>query len=262
MANAEQISEQEIDRFHNLVGESFLTSLQLKLQVKQVAELFNWKAALPGMTVFYTAKPLIKATPVEYYDTQPLFTFSEPDIKIPLWVSWGEEWIKSQAVRSRSATNATLDLVGVSLCFHVGNSRQQKTQILRAEWDNPNRRGRDAAQPHWHIDPNIIDLPSWGFEQSNQVKEGLQELSGLENERVSPGLNFWSLHRLHLGMAGWTHRQDHPKCWQHKLDLDIIAEWLRRVLAYCKTIVFGIDLAARSDLRRGADISMAGGGRE
>jgi hypothetical protein len=28
------------------------------------------------------------------------------------------------------------------------------------------------------------------------------------------------------------------------------------------SIVFGIDLAARSDLRRGADISMAGGGRE
>jgi len=234
MANAEQILEEEINRFHTLVGESFLTSLQLKLQVKQVAEQLNWKAALPGTTVFYTAKPVVKAAPIEFNDNQPLFCFSEPNIKVPLWVSWGEEWKKSQAVRSRGATKATLDLVGVSLSFHVGNSRQQKTQILRAEWDNPNRRGNKSAQPHWHIDPNIIDLPSWGFEQSNQVKEGLQELSPLENEPVSPGLNFWSLRRLHLGMAGWTHRHDDPQCWQHRLDLDNIAEWLKRVLAYCK----------------------------
>jgi len=99
------------------------------------------------------------------------------------------------------------------------------------EW-NPSHRGRDSAQPHWHIDPKIIDLPSWGFEQSN--KGGLQELSDPEGELVAPGLKFWSLRRLHLGMAGWTHRQDHPQCWQHKLDLDIIAEWLKRVLAYCK----------------------------
>lgn len=234
MANVEKISDQEIGQFHNQLIEAFSTCLQLELQIKQVDEQLNWKAALPGTSVLYTAKSASQKTIVDFHDRQQIFRFSDHHQMAPLWVYWGEKWKKSQIAQSRNMAKATLDLVGVKLCFHVGNFGQQKTQILRAEWDNPKLQGNEVAQPHWHIDPNLMDLPSKGRDYPVPVSGGLVELSALQEGLAVSAPNSLSLRRLHLGMGGWRHQEAHPQCWQHKLDLDTIAEWLKRVLVYCK----------------------------
>ena len=46
---------------------------------------------------------------------------------------------------------------------------------------------------------------------------------------------FWSISKLHLGMAGWTAASQSPRCWQHPLDCGDLAkpvEWLAKVLSY------------------------------
>jgi hypothetical protein len=238
MANVEKISDQEIEKFHSQLIEAFSTCLQLELQIEQVDKQLNWKAALPGISVLYTAKSASRKTIVNFQDGQQMFSFSEPDRMAPLWVYWGEKWKKTQVVQSRKTAAATLDLVGVKLCFHVGNFGQKKTQILRAEWDNPKLQGNEVAQvaqPHWHIDPNLMDIPSNGCDNPVPVSGGLVELPATQEGLAFSAPNSLSLQRLHLGMAGWRNQETHPQCWQHKLDLDAIAEWLKRVLVYCKS---------------------------
>lgn len=241
MANAEQVTEGQLAQFHVAVEKAFSDAFAISLQINSTVEGFDWKSALPTSKVYFAAKPTRKSLIVESRNEDRggqrfLFGFSEPDAVVPLWVSWSEEWVKTSASSTRRRTSPMLDLIGVSIGFYAGNANKEKTQILRSEWDNPKARGNEAAQPHWHIDPNIIDLPSWSREQpvSKTNADGLEELSVAEGTLVPLDPGFWSLQRLHLGMAGWKHRPENPQCWQHKLELETIAEWLGRVLAYCK----------------------------
>jgi hypothetical protein len=242
MANAEQVTEGQLAQFHVAVEKAFSDAFAISLQIDSSNEGFDWQSALPTSKVFFAAKPTRKSLIVESRNEERggqkfLFGFSEPGAIVPLWVSWSEEWIKTKVASRGRQPIPMLDLIGVSVGFYAGYANKEKTQILRAEWDNPKARGNEAAQPHWHIDPNLIDLPSWSREQPIQraTANGLEELSAAEGTLVTLDPGFWSLQRLHLGMAGWKHRNDSPECWQHKLELDIIAEWLGRVLVYCKT---------------------------
>jgi len=242
MANAEQVTEGQLAQFHVDVEKAFSDAFAISLQIDSSNEGFDWKSALPTSKVFFAAKPTRKSLVVESSNEKRggqkfLFGFSKPDAIVPLWVSWSEEWVKTSIPSTRRKPAPMLDLTGVSIGFYAGYANIEKTQILRSEWDNPKARGNEAAQPHWHIDPNLIDLPSWGREQpvSSVAADGLEELSVAEGTLVPLDPAFWSLQRLHLGMAGWRHRQESPQCWQHKLELEIITEWLGRVLVYCKT---------------------------
>jgi hypothetical protein len=209
--------------------------LSLNIAVHSVGEALDWRGALAGTKVFFVAKPAANNAMVEFLeDSSIAFGISEPGALVPLWVSWGEEWVKAASTQRRRRTEPTLDLVGVSLCFYAGNAAKKKTQILRAEWDNTFQRGNNAAQPHWHIDPNLIDFPSWKSEQPPQAPEGLEELPATETPLIPVEPGFWELQRLHLGMGGWRHHADSPQCWQHKLELELVAAWLQRVLVYCK----------------------------
>ena len=235
MPSAEQVTGGQLGEFHADIAAAFDAVLELKLRVRQVDETLDWKGVLVATKVFFTAIPSTYGALVEFSgDGTIAFCISEPGASVPLWVSWREEWVKALANRRRGRTEPTLDLVGVSICFFAGNAAQMKTQILRAEWDNPKHRGKDAAQPHWHIDPSLLDLPSWKTETPTQVTGGLEELTLQEGLLVALEPGFWNLQRLHLGMAGWKHRGNSPVCWQHKLELESISEWLGRVLAYCK----------------------------
>lgn len=208
MPSAEQVTEGQLGQFHAAVAAAFDAGLKLKLGVRQADETLDWKGALVATKVFFAAKPVTNDTRVEFLDDRMIaFSISDPGASIPLWVSWREEWVKALAGRQRGRAEPTLDLVGVSICFFAGNAAKKKTQILRAEWDNPKHRGNDAAQPHWHIDPNLIDLPSWKAETPVQVAGGLEELTTQEGLLVALEPGFWELQRLHLGMAGWKHRK-------------------------------------------------------
>lgn len=235
MPSAEQVTEGQLGQFHADIAAAFDTGLNLDLTIRQVDETLDWKAALVSTRVFFAAKPSTNSARVEFQDNGKIaFSINQrDDASLLLWVSWGEQWVKSTG-RQRGRTGPTLDLVGVSICFLAGNAPKKRTQILRAEWDNPNRRGNDAAQPHWHIDPSLMDLPFCRAEGRAQVTGDLEELTAQENSfrELEPG--FVGLKRLHLGMAGWKNRGDSPVCWQHRLELEYIADWLGRVLVYCK----------------------------
>lgn len=234
MANAEQVTEGQLAQFHVAVEKAFSDAFALNLKIKPFDEKFDWKPALPTAKVFFAAKPASANLIVEYRNEgrggqKVLFNFTAPDANIPLWVSWSEEWIKSGDVSSRRKTQPMLDLIGVSLGFFAGNANKEKIQILRAEWDNPKARGNEAAQPHWHVDPNLIDWNQDLLVQSSD-SGGLEELTVPGETLVSIDPGSWSLQRLHLGMAGWKHQQESPQCWQHKLELGTLSDWLKRVL--------------------------------
>ena len=236
MGTSQQVTEGQLDQFHVAVADAFRDGLGIKLAVQPFDDCVDWKSALPSTEVFFTAKPATSEKMIEFLQDRSLaFGFNCPGALVPLWVSWGEKWVKAPAARNRRRPGPSLDLIGVSICFYAGNTAKQKTQILRAEWDNPSQRGANAAQPHWHIDPDLIDLPSWSPEQKLEAPESLEELPIAERSLVSIEPGFWGLQRLHLGMAGWTHHTDSPKCWQHKIELNAISEWLKRVLIYCRS---------------------------
>lgn len=240
MPNAEQITNEQVKQFHAAVEQAFSTVFSVGLKVGVSEEGFDWLAAIPGAAVYFQGKPSRENQDFEFYNSQLggnriLFRLNEITA-LPLWVSWSEEW-KKASVGSRRKHEPALNLVGVSVGFYTGVPRRDKTLLIRAEWDNPNQRGNEAAQPHWHIDPNLIDLPSWNSEFSvgNTPAAGALEELSVEEGASTIALGFHSLQRLHLGMAGWMHENDNPRCWQHRLELGTVADWVKAVLRYSKT---------------------------
>ncbi len=234
MASVEKVTELELGQFHSAVEVAFSEGLKVPVSIRRVDETLDWIGALPKTPVFFAARPADNRAKAEVLPDRSMgFEFTDGTAHIPLWVSWREEWVKAIPARGRRRPAPTLHLVGVSTCFYVGNTARQKTQILRAEWDNPAHRGNNAAQPHWHVDPDLIDLPSWSPEPRFEMPHGLTELPASEGPQLSPETCFWRVRRLHLGMAGWTHHTDSPQCWQHTIQLSVITGWLKRVLLYC-----------------------------
>ena len=131
------------------------------------------------------------------------------------WAGWYEEW--------NSNGDGNFELVGACCTFYWGRWREEKKiQLLRAEWDNHARRGRNAAQPHWHFDREILSVSSFARRDPQETlasQDGQEripaDLEGglLELDVVSP-LQRLSLSGVHLGMAGWEHNGAHPACWQ------------------------------------------------
>ena len=137
MATAQQVTEGQLGLFHAAVATAFAEGLNLNVAVPSVGETLDWRGALAGTEVFFVAKPAKKNAMVEFLDDRSIaFGISEPGALVPLWVSWGEKWVKATSMQQRRRIEPTLDLVGVSICFYAGNAAKKKTQILRAEWDN------------------------------------------------------------------------------------------------------------------------------
>lgn len=66
------------------------------------------------------------------------------------WVSWHETWLK------QDSTDYVLLNAGWTL-FEGLPGNQEKTQVLRADWDQLEHRGsKRAGQPHWHFDHELF----------------------------------------------------------------------------------------------------------
>lgn len=149
-----------------------------------------------------------------------------------LWASWHEDW--------KCSARSEFDLVGAGWTFFWGvDGRLNETQqILRAEWDQPLYRGVNVAQPHWHIDTDLmVGYVSPPCSQTGLDRPGLEELPqgtpGTLIEITAPeGIQEISISGMHLGMAGWGHHDHHPKCWQmlSAALLDELVVWSCRTL--------------------------------
>jgi hypothetical protein len=231
MPGVEKVNSSKLSNFHGSIEAAFRSCLDLHLRIVPKNEHFDWEAALPGTIVFFEAKPSSSLIEAQHLaDRTIVFLFAELPNGVPLYVAWGEQWVKNPT--RGTDREPSLALVGVSAQFYIGSTPRIKTQLIRAEWDNPMRRGNDAAQPHWHIDPNVIDIPFWAPSHSTG-SEQLEELPATSNEDMG-GPSFWAAQRLHLGMGGWLHFSDNPRCWQHAIEPASITIWLERVLTYCK----------------------------
>lgn len=233
-----------LSKFHTRIAEVFTAAVKVPSKIVIQSSTDDWEKSLPGTVVFFEMRPKVQNAVFETLageigGLKILFPFGSDAGTYPSWVAWSEEWKKrpTDTQPKGRSSRPKLDLIGVSLTFYAGNEWQQKTQVVRAEWDNPTKRGTKAAQPHWHIDSNLFDVQSWGA-LLPPMPTGLEELPpyipGVEE--VQPG--FWSMQKLHFGMSGWLHAEAAPQCWQTPLgknNLDEIVVWAGRVLEYCRS---------------------------
>jgi hypothetical protein len=157
-----------------------------------------------------------------------------------VWAGWHEEWYRDE--------HGVFDLVGVGWTFFWGVSGRLgcEQQVLRAEWDQvpdtqdqKHRRGKIAAQPHWHLDTGIMV----GYSEPVLRTEPMIELTELEEfaaeahsdlEEIGgrSGIQDLDFSGMHLGMGGWENHDKHPRCWQVSVceDWSAVILWAERTL--------------------------------
>jgi hypothetical protein len=150
-----------------------------------------------------------------------------------VWASWHEEW--------QCEKKGDFDLVGVGWTFFWGvdGRLSRETEIVRAEWDHVKHRGGFAAQPHWHIDTEMMvgftrprsTQPSVN-EPADLVELPRPESDGLVEIGESLEIQGIDVSGMHFGMGGWEHHDTHPRCWQSALTTELteLVLWAERSL--------------------------------
>lgn len=176
---------------------------------------------------------------------------SAPVGKYQSWITWSDTWVKR--------TPELFDFIGLSIGFYSGpasSDRDVRWKIVRAEWDDPRSRGEESAQPHWHVDPDVLDRkkslraltgdfastpardaadgPIESLATANPMLPLTPILPPLDAESAEATL---SMKHLHLGMSGWFYGRDKMpgSCWQHPLTdakLDNCIDWIEHTLDY------------------------------
>jgi hypothetical protein len=159
----------------------------------------------------------------------------QPPEEPTLWAGWYEQW--------RATGGEKFNLVGLSWTFYWGVLYRPRKAILRAEWDSLQYRSPRAAQPHWHVDPDLL-VDSYrrvpATEPQYLAGSDLIELpvedTGLVEILDPTGLQELSLQGMHLAMGGWQHADSHPGCWRYALPAkwSEITNWAERTLTYAK----------------------------
>lgn len=119
-------------------------------------------------------------------------------------------------------------LVGLSYSFFLRRNYDSFfPQLLRAEWDHVLCRGDGVAQPHWHIDSEVLfEIPTSPRSPPANEAEDLDSRSDTINEDVSG---------IHLGMGGWTQNaEDSPRCWQNAVSPEAVLRWTSALFTYMR----------------------------
>lgn len=144
------------------------------------------------------------------------------------WVSWDELWEKREGPEYH--------LLGAGWTLFKGFwGVSQKTQVLRAEWDQlPDRGSKDAGQPHWHVDQPLYG-PKAG---EREIRPGLVEapVETLARGWGQDESESESLNRFHLAMGTWDGSKGHPGCWQRSYEQDCrkLEDWCVKTLKYLR----------------------------
>jgi len=153
----------------------------------------------------------------------PLSTLSSFHL-YTFWVSWHETWLK------QDSTNYVLLNAGWTLFEGLPGS-QDKTQVLRVEWDQlPHRGSKRAGHPHWHFDHELfISAAPEKVEIAPGLVEVYKDDTFAMERRASVGF-------IHLAMGTWNKNAGHPECWQRTYEDDCqqLRDWCIKTLKYLK----------------------------
>ena len=152
-----------------------------------------------------------------------------------LWAGWQEEWVCQGGDH--------FDLKGAGWTFFWDiMGKDEKIQILRAEWDQINFQGGHAPQPHWHVDTEFM-IPfqktksnhTYLIEGSSELEEISISVEHSTLEELQPPFHLQDVYisGMHLGMGGWQNQSSHPACWQRSVNgqwVELIV-WAERVLS-------------------------------
>lgn len=259
-----KLNSREMHRLHSAIKDAIVGCLGYGVAVQPSSERDGWKRASTGAVVTFFLRPsdgaditASRAQRARGDVALVLPLFPDESDEHTVWVGWYEEW-KATGIDA-------FELVGASWTFFWGASyNDDKTQLFRAEWDNPSQRGGNAAQPHWHFDRKLLGTvyrrqvapessgPTPGSADAaleelpvpKAITDGLVEIGVDIQEAVPEGLRDLHLSGLHFGMAGWANPGDHPKCWQCTIhDGTQMVRWAKGSLAHAK--------AEFSNLRKG-----------
>lgn len=145
------------------------------------------------------------------------------------WVSWYEAWLKEDS------GNFVLLNAGWTL-FEGLTGSQEKTQVLRVDWDQlPHRGSKRAGHPHWHFDHDLFISAEPG---KIEVKPDLVEVSSDDPFAMK---RWTSVGFIHLAMGTWNQGKNHPECWQRTYEDDCrqLRDWCVKTLIYLREQVGG-----------------------
>lgn len=145
------------------------------------------------------------------------------------WVSWYEAWLK------HDSSNFVLLNAGWTMFEGLPGS-QEKTQILRVDWDQlPHKGSERAGHPHWHFDHELFISAE---PDKVEIAPGLVEV--LTDEAFTTQ-RWTSVGFIHLAMGAWNKNADHPECWQRTYEDDCqqLRDWCVKTLRYLKEQVGG-----------------------
>ena len=145
----------EIKDLHIRITKRIRNILGHRIQIIPAGGLTNWERAASHTIIrFY----IVVTDDSERQDFVlrdrggrcPVFMVKQfTDLNGGVWAVWDEEWV--------SESGAEFCLIGAGWTFFWGiEGQEQKAQILRAEWDQIERRGGFAPQPHWHVDSELV----------------------------------------------------------------------------------------------------------
>jgi len=230
----------EIKYLHRRIAKRIRNILGHRIQIIPAGRLTNWERAASHTIIrFY----IVVTDDIGKQDFVlrdrggrcPVFIVKQfTDQNRGVWAGWNEEWV--------SESGAEFGLIGASWTFFWGiEGQEQKAQILRAEWDQIERRGGIAPQPHWHVDSELVTPLPIKYVATYDIGETpveLEELpvqidqNGLEEIVTIEGLQGIDISGMHLGMSGWQNAEKHPACWQSQIgnEWDELVIWAERVL--------------------------------
>ncbi len=230
----------EIKYLHRRITKRIRNILGHRIQIIPAGKLTNWERAASHTIIrFY----IVVTDDIGKQDFVlrdrggrcPVFMVKQfTDQNRGVWAGWNEEWV--------SESGGEFGLIAASWTFFWGiEGQEQKAQILRAEWDQIERRGGIAPQPHWHVDseltiPLLINrITTYDIDETPVELEELpvqSDQNGLEEIVTIGGLQDIDISGMHLGMSGWQNAKEHPACWQSQIgnEWNELVIWAERVL--------------------------------
>jgi len=230
-----------IEAFHRLLEPRIHSLTTLHVVIRPARQ--DWKRVVKGLTISFDMVSRDRSTIAQRKRGGPCPVFpvnpqSEP-FENQVWATWHEEW--------RSLQHGDFDLIGAGWTFFWGIDGRLgwEQQVLRAEWDQvpetkgqTHRRGGLAAQPHWHVDTDMMVRYSRPVSRGAPIA-GPTELEELTppsrpalQEKDSTGIQPLDVSGMHLGMGGWKNEDGHPGCWQMKVPENWagLVDWAERTL--------------------------------
>jgi hypothetical protein len=243
------VNRSHVDSLHTNIATIARAAAEMPLRITSSSHSKGWIAAAAGTEINFELDVVKaneeqsdpKGTAVDRIERElggRVFVFrllKQPPEDPTLRAGWYEQWV--------AAGDEKFNLVGLSWTFYWGVLYRPRKAILRAEWDSLQYRSKRAAQPHWHIDPDmLVDSyhPPPAEACAAQAEGDLIELAaedvGLVEIIEPTGLQELSLKGMHLAMGGWDHARIHPGCWRYTLPAtwSEITKWAERTLTYAK----------------------------